>query len=54
MPTYEYRCEKCGETFEHVEHIAEHDTAQPLCPKCGSEQVQHAPTPFVTKTSRKS
>ncbi|AIO70625.1 MULTISPECIES: FmdB family zinc ribbon protein [Burkholderia] len=54
MPTYQYRCEKCGETFEHVEHLAEHETAHPNCPKCGSEQVQHIPTPFVAKTSRKS
>jgi putative FmdB family regulatory protein len=54
MPTYEYRCESCGETFEHVEHVAEHETAQPQCPKCGSKQVQHVPTQFVAKTSRKS
>lgn len=54
MPTYQYRCEKCGEIFEHAEHLAEHETAQPACPKCGSEKVQHIPTPFVAKTSRKS
>jgi len=54
MPTYQYRCEKCGETFEHIEHLAEHDKAHPPCPKCGSEQVQHVPTPFVAQTSRKS
>jgi rRNA maturation protein Nop10 len=24
------------------------------CPKCGSEAVQHHPTPFIAKTSRKS
>jgi putative FmdB family regulatory protein len=54
MPTYEYRCEQCGEKFEHAEHISEHPTAHPACPKCGSEKVQHLPTPFVAKTSRKS
>jgi putative FmdB family regulatory protein len=54
MPTYEYRCEQCGEKFEHAEHIREHSTARPACPKCGSEKVQHLPTQFVAKTSRKS
>ncbi|WP_408384500.1 FmdB family zinc ribbon protein [Paraburkholderia sediminicola] len=54
MPTYKYRCEKCGEMFEHAEHLAEHEAAHPACPKCGSEKVQHIPTPFVAKTSRKS
>jgi putative FmdB family regulatory protein len=28
MPTYQYRCEKCGEMFEHAEHLAEHATVQ--------------------------
>ncbi|WP_075643824.1 FmdB family zinc ribbon protein [Paraburkholderia monticola] len=54
MPTYRYRCEKCGEMFEHAEHLAEHEAAHPACPKCGSEKVEHIPTPFVPKTSRKS
>lgn len=61
MPTYEYRCEKCGEVFERIEHLAEHSTARwepghapPRCPKCGSESVQHQPTQFFAKTSRKT
>lgn len=54
MPTYRYRCEKCGEIFEHVEHVAEHAAAHPRCPKCNNDKVQHAPTTFVAKTSRKS
>jgi putative FmdB family regulatory protein len=61
MPTYQYLCEKCGEVFEHVEHVTEHTTARfgpgttPLrCPKCSSETVQHYPTQFFAKTSRKS
>ncbi|MGE5575846.1 MAG: FmdB family zinc ribbon protein [Syntrophothermus sp.] len=34
MPTYEYRCEKCGR-FEHFQRISE----QPLqkCPQCGGK-----------------
>ena len=54
MPTYQYRCDACGEMFEHAEHLAEHETAHPHCPKCGSEKVQHIPTRFVAKTSKKS
>jgi len=35
MPTYEYKCKKCGYTFEKFQSI----TAKPLkyCPKCNSE-----------------
>lgn len=54
MPTYRYHCEKCGEMFEHVEHVVEHETAQPRCPKCGSEQVRHVLMPFMARTSRKT
>ena len=33
MPTYEYRCKKCGYEFEKFQQI----TAEPLkkCPECG-------------------
>ena len=54
MPTYRYRCSKCGQVFEHVEHVAEHDTTHLHCPKCDSETVQHLPTQFFAKTSKKS
>ena len=39
MPTYEYRCGKCGETFERFQSI----TADPVadCPHCsGTNTVQ--------------
>jgi putative FmdB family regulatory protein len=54
MPTYQYRCQDCGENFEHAEHMAEHATVQLKCPKCGSEKIAHAPAPFVAKTTKKS
>jgi putative FmdB family regulatory protein len=54
MPTYRYRCKDCGESFEHTEHIAEHETLQIKCPKCGGQRVEHAPAPFVPRTSKKS
>ncbi|WP_439686387.1 FmdB family zinc ribbon protein [Cupriavidus oxalaticus] len=54
MPVYQYRCEKCGHVFEKTEHLAEHASAHPNCPNCGSQSVQHAPAPFVAVTQRKS
>jgi putative FmdB family regulatory protein len=54
MPTYQYRCEKCGEVFEHAEHIAEHANVHLRCPKCGSETVKPQPAQFFAKTSKKS
>ena len=54
MPTYEYRCETCDETFELRESIAEHEAAEPKCPKCGSEKIARAVSSFYAKTSKKS
>ena len=55
MPTYQYRCQKCGELFEHVEHIPEH-AGQPTgaAPSAAAKPFQHVPTQFFAKTSRKS
>jgi putative FmdB family regulatory protein len=33
MPTYEYRCKKCGHTFETFQKITEDPID--LCPECG-------------------
>ena len=52
MPTYQYRCPNCGEVFEHVEHVAEHETAQLRCPKCGGETIQHQPTHSLLRRRR--
>ena len=54
MPTYEYRCEKCGEMFEQRESIAEHEAAKAKCPACGSDKVVQAFSAFYAKTSKKS
>ena len=53
MPTYTYRCEKCGQVFEQTEHLAQHG-GNHRCPKCGSTTVQHQPTRFFAQTSKKS
>ena len=38
MPTYAYRCEECGESFERIESISEHGTAKPACPEVRQRQ----------------
>ena len=35
MPTYEYKCPKCGTRFERVQKISEPSGAP--CPKCGKK-----------------
>ena len=38
MPTYEYKCDACGATFERFQSI----TAAPIkrCPECGKAKVR--------------
>ncbi|MGQ0658693.1 MAG: FmdB family zinc ribbon protein [Chromatiales bacterium] len=54
MPTYEYRCEKCRNRFERVQHVAEHVKAKARCPKCGSVNVERVFSTFFAKTGKKS
>jgi putative FmdB family regulatory protein len=54
MPTYEYRCLECTQTFEQTVRMADHETARPKCPGCGSEKVEQMFSSFFAKTSRKS
>jgi putative FmdB family regulatory protein len=54
MPTYQYRCTKCGEVFERTEHVAKHEKAHPHCPKCKSASVEPVLADFYAKTSKKS
>jgi putative FmdB family regulatory protein len=54
MPTYSYRCEKCGKKFERTEAISEHETAKSKCPKCGSKKVSVVPSRIYVVTSKKS
>ena len=35
MPTYEYKCENCGNEFEEFQSITAE--AKATCPECGSE-----------------
>lgn len=54
MPVYEYRCLDCQETFENTEHIEEHESGRPACPRCGSDNVEQVFSPFFARTARKS
>ena len=54
MPTYEYRCAKCGKKFERHENVKEHEKHHARCPKCGSKRVAQVFSAFYAKTSKKS
>ena len=54
MPTYEYRCGKCGKRFSVVQRISEHTGRPPACPKCKSRSTRQELGPFFAKTGKKS
>ncbi|HXY70809.1 MAG TPA: zinc ribbon domain-containing protein [Gemmatimonadales bacterium] len=54
MPTYEYRCEKCGKRFAVIERISDHTGRPPACPKCRSRATRQLPAAFYAKTVKKS
>jgi putative FmdB family regulatory protein len=54
MPTYEYRCAKCGAEFVRVMSLSEYGGTKIFCPKCNSPDVKQQMTGFVAQTSRKS
>jgi putative FmdB family regulatory protein len=54
VPTYQYRCEKCGESFERIESMAEHENAKAKFPKWDSKKVTQVPGRIHVVTSKKS
>ena len=54
MPTYQYRCDQCGKSFERAETITEHEAAKVRCPKCNSKKVTQVPGHVHVVTSKKS
>ncbi len=54
MPTYDYICRHCGQEFQRVERISEHEKAKPKCPKCKSSKVERVLTGVFVKTSKKT
>lgn len=54
MPTYEYRCDKCGKRFAVVQRISEHTGRPPACPKCRARSTHQELSSFFAKTGKKS
>lgn len=54
MPTYEFRCKKCGHQFTLVESISRHDQHKEKCPSCGSQSIDSLVSAAAVKTSKKS
>jgi putative FmdB family regulatory protein len=54
VPTYSFRCEKCGKTFQEILTFREYEEWKRKCPKCGSRNIVQLLEPFFAKTSRKS
>lgn len=54
MPSYEYKCQKCGKRFSVVHRISEHTGRSPACPKCKSRNTQQLMGTFYAKTVKKS
>jgi putative FmdB family regulatory protein len=46
MPIFEYRCQKCGKTFEHFTQRAS-AIKPPVCPSCGSEEAERVFSVFA-------
>lgn len=54
MPTYDYLCKKCNESFSVILSIKDHEEKKARCPKCGDKEIEQQISHFMTKTSRKS
>ncbi len=54
MPTYEYHCRACKDTFSVIQTLAEHEKEKPVCPKCKGKDVKRLISTFSCQTSRKS
>jgi putative FmdB family regulatory protein len=56
MPTYDFECDKCGNTFTIIITMREYEKEKDRfrCPKCKSKKVRQLFSPFVAKTSHKA
>jgi putative FmdB family regulatory protein len=46
MPMYEYRCRKCGKSFEMLRRMQDADRDS-KCPECQSEEVERLLSTFA-------
>jgi putative FmdB family regulatory protein len=56
MPTYEFSCEKCGNTSSLILSIREYEKGKDRmrCPKCKTRKIKQVLSSFVAKTATKS
>lgn len=54
MPTYSFKCRKCGKKFQEILSFGEYEKGRRKCPKCGSRDIAQLLEPFYAKTSRKA
>lgn len=54
MPTYSYKCGKCGHRFQEILSFRAYEEGKRKCPKCGSGNVVQLLETFFAKTSRKA
>lgn len=54
MPTYEFFCEKCQESFVLYLRLSEYEKGDYTCPKCKDTDIKRQISSFQTKTSKKS
>jgi len=45
VPLYEYKCAKCGNRFEKIEHVSAPTTQK--CPKCGGKAERQLAAPAI-------
>jgi putative FmdB family regulatory protein len=54
MPTYEFICKECNESFILMMKIYDYEKKRYRCPNCNSKKVIQQITAFQTITSKKS
>jgi len=54
MPSYDFKCKKCGKRFSTKLTVDELESRRYKCPKCGSKAVEKLVTSFFAQTSKKS
>ncbi|MDY7034720.1 MAG: zinc ribbon domain-containing protein [Thermodesulfobacteriota bacterium] len=50
MPIYEYKCNKCGNTFEQLVFASDGNDALP-CPSCGDKETSRLMSSFSCSSS---
>jgi putative FmdB family regulatory protein len=45
LPLYEYKCVKCGHTFEKIESVSASESKK--CPKCGARAERQLSAPAI-------